>query len=85
MQDDNDISQALTVAGRELSSLGGSREIDFVTIEKATWPDASLGWPEAGTSYAQVLMPGFRIVAKLAGKTFECRVSGDLARCRMLD
>ena len=32
--------------------------------ERVTWPDASLGCPEPGRVYTQVLVPGFRIVAK---------------------
>lgn len=32
--------------------------------EKVTWSDASLGCPEPGRMYAQMLVEGFRIVAK---------------------
>ncbi|MEO8063379.1 MAG: hypothetical protein ABI821_11605 [Pseudomonadota bacterium] len=32
--------------------------------EKVTWSDASLGCPEPGQMYAQMLVDGFRIVAK---------------------
>lgn len=32
--------------------------------EKVTWSDAALGCPEPGQTYAQMLVEGFRIVAK---------------------
>ena len=34
--------------------------------EQLDWPDASLGCPEPGRAYAQMLVPGFRVVAKTA-------------------
>ena len=32
--------------------------------EQLDWPDGSLGCPEPGRVYTQVLVPGFRVVAK---------------------
>jgi hypothetical protein len=32
--------------------------------EQLDWPDASLGCPEPGKVYTQMLVPGFRVVAK---------------------
>lgn len=45
--------------------------ITVVTIEEVTWPDASLGCPQPGMMYAQVLTPGYRLVLEAAGKTYE--------------
>ncbi|HET9862612.1 MAG TPA: hypothetical protein VFP37_04155 [Steroidobacteraceae bacterium] len=35
-------------------------------VEQVTWPSAALGCPEPGTTYAQALVPGFRLVARTA-------------------
>jgi len=36
--------------------------IRVISVEDVTWSDASLGCPEPGETYAQVVTPGFRIV-----------------------
>ena len=77
-------SDALAAAERALLGETGSTPIDLVSIEPATWPDASMGWPEPGRSYAQMLTEGYRITARSAGKLFECRVAGDRARCKVI-
>ncbi|MCS7222278.1 MAG: hypothetical protein RML36_15530 [Anaerolineae bacterium] len=40
-------------------------------VEAVEWPDASLGCPQPGMMYAQVITPGYRIVLEAAGKTYE--------------
>ncbi len=37
-------------------------KIVVVEIEQVDWPDASLGCPEPGKMYAQVITPGYRIL-----------------------
>ena len=54
------------IADRALVFLAGElavpeSEITFTGIEPVTWPDASLGCPQEGYAYAQVLVPGYRI------------------------
>jgi hypothetical protein len=45
------------------AQLGASEsEIRVVAVEPREWPDASLGCPEPGRAYAQVITPGYRIV-----------------------
>ena len=46
-------------------------EIQVVSIEAVEWPDASLGCPEPGMSYAQVITPGYRIVLEAGGEEYE--------------
>jgi|AGTN01.1.fsa_nt_gi hypothetical protein len=77
-------SKALAAAEKALLQETGRMPIDFLSIEAAEWPDTSLGWPEPGRSYAQVITEGFKITARSAGKVFECRVSGDNARYRLV-
>jgi hypothetical protein len=35
------------------------------------WPDASLGCPLPGMTYAQVLTPGHRVILATGGRTYE--------------
>ncbi|MDW8101324.1 MAG: hypothetical protein RMK30_00375 [Anaerolineae bacterium] len=53
-------------------SKGISREeIKVIMVECVTWPDTSLGCPEPGKFYAQVLVPGYRIVLEVKGLRVE--------------
>jgi hypothetical protein len=40
-------------------------------IEPVTWPDASLGCPQPGMAYAQILTPGFRVIVEADGEDYE--------------
>jgi hypothetical protein len=40
-------------------------------IEDVTWPDTSLGCPEPGMMYAQVLTPGYRFKLQSGGKPYD--------------
>lgn len=52
--------------------LGVTRDqIQVRVVEKAEWRDSSLGCPEPGKAYAQVITPGYRIVLEAQGKTYE--------------
>ncbi len=44
--------------------------IEVLEAKEVTWPDASLGCPEAGMAYAQVLTPGVLIVLTVAGERY---------------
>ncbi len=45
--------------------------IKLVKEEAVDWPDTSLGYPEKGMMYAQVITPGFRIILKAQDKLYE--------------
>jgi hypothetical protein len=45
--------------------------IQVTIIDEVTWRDTSLGCPEPGKVYAQVLVPGYRIVLEAAEKSYE--------------
>jgi len=45
--------------------------IDVKSVEAAEWRDASLGCPEEGKMYAQVITHGFRIILSAGGKDYE--------------
>ncbi|MFO8037463.1 MAG: hypothetical protein R6U57_12640 [Anaerolineales bacterium] len=48
-------------------------EITVVSAEAKTWNDASLGCPEKGMMYAQVITPGYRIILEVDGKQHDYR------------
>ena len=45
--------------------------ITVKAVERIEWPDASLGCPQPGIMYAQVITPGYRIVLEVDGKSYE--------------
>jgi hypothetical protein len=46
-------------------------DISLVKEEAVEWPDTSLGYPEKGMMYAQVITPGFKIILKAGEKLYE--------------
>ncbi len=45
-----------------------AEEVEVVRVEAVDWPDASLGCPEPGMAYAQVITPGWRIVLRVGSR-----------------
>ncbi|MBI2859749.1 MAG: hypothetical protein HYX90_11835 [Chloroflexi bacterium] len=45
--------------------------ITVVSIQPVNWPDTSLGFPEPGRMYAQVIVPGFKIILSSGGAQYE--------------
>lgn len=64
---------AVMAAKRDLASRAGVRaeRVEVADFEAVKWSDASLGCPEPGKMYAQVITPGYRVVLKAAGQTYE--------------
>ena len=57
--------------------------ITVTVVEPIDWPDASLGCPQPGMMYAQVVTPGYRIVLEVDGKSYEYHIGGGgLVRCQ---
>ncbi len=44
-----------------------AQDVKLVEVTPVNWPDASLGMPEIGKAYAQVLTPGYRIILEARG------------------
>ncbi|MFO7944584.1 MAG: hypothetical protein R6U51_09845 [Anaerolineales bacterium] len=62
------------------SRLGVSEdEITVVSAEAKTWSDSSLGCPEEGVAYMQVLTPGYQIILEYDGIQYDYR-TGDMGR-----
>ena len=53
-----DLSQRLGVA---------AETIELVSLREVTWPDGSLGSPEAGVAYTQALVPGQQMILQVNG------------------
>ena len=56
--------------------------VDVLVVEPCTWGDASMGLPEVGMSYAQMVVEGYRVVLRAAGGTFEYRLGGGIMKMR---
>lgn len=54
-----------------------------VVVEAVEWGDASLGCPEPGMMYAQVITPGHRVVLAVEGKqyTYHTALAGNFVLC----
>lgn len=46
-------------------------DVQVVSIEAVQWPDTSLGCPQPGMMYAQVITPGFRVLLEAEGETYQ--------------
>lgn len=46
------------------------------SVETVEWPDTSLGCPQPGMMYAQVITPGYRVVLLAAGKRYTYHSDG---------
>jgi hypothetical protein len=58
--------------------------ITVKSVEPIEWPDASLGCPQPGMMYAQVITPGYRIVLEVDGKSYEYHTGrgGGIVHCQ---
>lgn len=56
-----DLSQRLGVA---------AETIELVSLLEVTWPDGSLGCPEAGVAYTQALVPGQQLILRVNGAEY---------------
>lgn len=51
-------------------------EITVQSVEPVEWPDTSLGCPQPGMMYAQMITPGYRVLLEADGKTYEYHTDG---------
>lgn len=45
-------------------------EIELVSVESVNWRDSSLGCPQPGHAYLQVITPGYRMVFEAEGREY---------------
>jgi hypothetical protein len=48
-----------------------AEQVTVASLEAVEWSDGSLGCPEAGMAYIQVIVPGYRLVLDAAGAVLE--------------
>jgi hypothetical protein len=78
------MDEPIIEAIKELSKKLGLKQDDIkvISIEEATWPDTSLGLPEKGMSYAQMLVEGYRIILSAGQKRFEVHTGNGIIKIR---
>ncbi|OGO40286.1 MAG: hypothetical protein A2Z04_05280 [Chloroflexi bacterium RBG_16_57_9] len=61
-----------------------AEQIQVVSIESVEWPDASLGCPQPGQMYIQVITPGYKVTLSAAGQRYEVHtdLKGRAVMCR---
>jgi hypothetical protein len=76
---DQEIGPLVEGAKADLAQRLGIRPsaIDVQSVNEAEFPDASLGVPEPGKVYAQVITPGYVIRLIVEGQTYEYHASGE--------
>lgn len=73
-------ARAQTIAAEARRDLAGrlnvaTDAVKVVRVEAVDWPDASLGCPQPGMMYAQVITPGYRLILEVAGRTYTYHAS----------
>ena len=63
------LAAAVTYLAAELGV--SSEEVTVLSSEPVGWPDTSLGCPQPGMMYAQVITPGYRFLLQVEGKEYE--------------
>jgi hypothetical protein len=46
-------------------------QVSVVSVTAVSWPDSSLGCPQPGQAYSQIVTAGYKIVLSANGKTYE--------------
>jgi len=55
-------------------------DVRIISSEARDFPDGSLGCPQPGMAYAQVITPGHRVLVEADGRRFDVRVAGTRGR-----
>jgi len=68
-----DAEEVVNLAKADLAERKGidKEEIVVVEVVEVDWSDTSLGCPEPGMMYAQVITPGYKILLSYAGETYQ--------------
>jgi hypothetical protein len=74
------VALARETLARELGVEAGALAVQ--KVEAVEWRDSSLGCPEKGMMYAQVIVPGYRVVLEHGGRAYRIHIGGGRAiRC----
>jgi hypothetical protein len=67
---------AIAAAALAAHTGGNATDVLIRSVEAVDFSDSSLGCPQPGMAYLQVITPGFKVIAELAGSSFDVRVAG---------
>ena len=57
-------------------------QVEVISAQSVTFPDGSLGCPQPGLAYTQVVVDGYQIVARAGGTVYDYRGTGStFKRC----
>jgi hypothetical protein len=77
------IDRAIAEISRQTNA--PTANVTLVSSAAVEWPDASLGCPEPGKSYLQVISPGYRMVLQAGASVYEFHTTdapdSPLVRC----
>lgn len=78
----DDLLAQLVADVADLASVDAAA-VEVIRAQQVIWSDASLGCPQPGRSYAQVLTNGYWVVLQTAGIAFDYRAAddGEFSRC----
>lgn len=51
-------------------------QIELISVKSVQFRDSSLGCPQKGMVYLQVITPGYQVMLSLEGQTYDYRVAG---------
>jgi hypothetical protein len=57
----------------DLTARGGAGAPTVTSAVAVTWNDSSLGCPQPGMMYTQVITPGLRVMVEADGKSYDYR------------
>lgn len=63
---------AVEVARAQLARALGcaAQDLNVVSVDEVEWSDSSLGCPQPGMMYMQVITPGYRVVLEHGGQQY---------------
>ncbi len=63
------VAAAVAALAEEINLPAG--QVEVTSVEAVDWNDTSLGCPQEGYMYAQVITPGYRVLLAAGGQTYE--------------
>lgn len=63
------VRAALAQAATDLGVAPG--QLAIIAVEARDWPDSSLGCPQPGRAYSQIITPGYRLVVQVNGRQYD--------------
>ncbi len=67
------VRAALAQAATDLGVAPG--QLAIIAVEARDWPDSSLGCPQPGRAYSQIVTPGYRVIVQANGREYDYRTN----------